>query len=273
MPRKKESVIYNVSDGQGGTCGRVLRALLTQFDGEEFKLAKRINVRTPERVRKIVAEAKAAQGIIFYTLVSEDTRQAIKECCKENNVDGIDLLGTPLRALHDFFHRKPRSKPGLLYETDRAYFDRIEAIDYTLKHDDGNRMHQLGKAHVVLAGVSRSSKSATCFFLAYEGIRAANVPLIAGQPPPEPLLKLDPKKVIGLHVNTARLRNVREVRVKAMGGDFLPSYLDKREVGREVNAAKRMMDEHGWQAIDASYMAIEEIAKEVIRLRGLDRRR
>lgn len=273
MPRKKESVIYNVSDGQGGTCGRVLRALLTQFDGEEYKVFKRINVRTPDRVRKIVAEAKEAQGIIFYTLVSEDTRQTIEECCKDSGVDGVDLLGTPLRALHDFFHRKPRSQPGLLYETDRAYFDRIDAIDYTLKHDDGNRMHQLDRAHVVLVGVSRSSKSATCFFLAYEGIRAANVPLIAGQPLPEPLLKLDPKKVIGLHVNTARLCNVREVRVKAMGGEYLPSYVDKREVGREVNEAKRMMDAQGWQTINASHMAIEEIAKAVIGLRELKKRR
>jgi [pyruvate, water dikinase]-phosphate phosphotransferase / [pyruvate, water dikinase] kinase len=269
MAKRDVPRIYIISDGRGGTCEHLVQAILTQFEGEDYSLVRKANVRTAARVTKIVAEASSFQAIIFYTLVSTATREAMKTSCEKMQVPRADLFGTPLLALHDLFHRKPRSKPGLLYEQDRGHFDRLDAIDYTLKHDDGSRSHELNRAHVVLAGVSRASKSSTCFFLAYEGIRAANVPLIPNQPVPPALLKLDPKKVIGLHINALRLRNVREVRVKTFGGEFLEDYLDKREVAHEVIAAKKLMDEHGWRSIDTSYMAIEEIAKAVIKLAEL----
>jgi hypothetical protein len=145
----------------------------------------------------------------------------------------------------------------------------MTAYDYTLLHDDGQRPHELSRADVVLVGVSRASKSSTCFFLAFQGVRAANVPLVPGVPPPPQLLKLPANRVIGLRVNLDRLTAVREARAQDLGLRGGEAYLDRHAVSREVIAANRLMDKQGWHSVDVSYLAIEEIAKEVMRLRKL----
>jgi hypothetical protein len=127
----------------------------------------------------------------------------------------------------------------------------------------------LDEADVVVVGVSRSSKSSTCFYLAYAGIRAANVPLVPGVPAPPQLLGLNPQKVIGLRINVMRLRTVREARGVRLGLDPTHDYVDKREIAREVLEANKMMDKNGWRSIDVSYIAVEETAREVMALRGL----
>ena len=179
------------------------------------------------------------------------------------------MLGPAFSALHDLFKRAPRAKPGLLYASNREKFDRQVAIEYTLKHDDGQRSQDLEQADVVLVGVSRVSKSSTCFYLAYEGIKAANVPLLPGARPSAELLDLDPDKVIGLRVNIRRLMTVREARAPDMGLDGESPYLEKMAIAREVIEANRWMERRGWRSFNASYLAIEEIAKEVMRLREL----
>ncbi len=271
MERLTPPTIYVVSDGRGETGAQVVDAALVQFKGHENLLIRRGNIRSPEAVRTIVEEANAANAIIFYTLVSEDTRHAMKEISEILLVPAVDILGPAFSALHDLFKSAPQSTPGLLYESDRERFDRIAAIDYTLKHDDGQRPRELDGADVVIVGVSRASKTSTCFYLAYAGIRAANVPLLPDIKPPPQLLGLDPEKVVGLRVNVMRLRTLREARVQSMHMGRIESYLDKREIAREVREANRLMDEHGWQNIDASYKAIEEIAKEIMVMRGLKR--
>jgi regulator of PEP synthase PpsR (kinase-PPPase family) len=182
----------------------------------------------------------------------------------------VDLLGPAFLALRDLFKRAPGGTPGLLVASDLAYFRRLDAIDYTLKHDDGQRPHELASADVVLVGVSRASKSSTCFFLAYQGIRAANVPLIPGLDPPAQLLQVEPSKVIGLRINVMRLQTVREARAMAIGMSQDDDYLDKRAVARELREANQMMDRYGWRSIDVSYRAVEEIAREIIQLGDLD---
>ncbi len=269
MKESQTPTIFIVSDGRGETCTQLVNAALVQFKDQRNRLVRKANVRNPGSVGEIVAEAAGAHAIIFYTLVSESTRAAMKEASERLLVPTVDVLGPAFSALHDLFKSAPQSTPGLLYDSDRERFDRIEAIDYTLKHDDGQRPHELADADVVLAGVSRTSKSSTCFFLAYEGIRAANVPLFADIPPPPQLLMLDPKKVIGLRVNVLRLRTIREARLQTMKMGAIDKYVDKREIAREVREANRLMDQHGWRSIDASYRAIEEIAKTVITLCGL----
>lgn len=271
MPRRKRLRIYIVSDGRGETCSQLVRAALVQFEGQQYKMVRKANVRTTRRVETIVRNAAADNAIIFYTLVSDDTRNTIKESAKRQLVPVVDLLGPSFSALHDLFHRRRLARPGRLYELDRAHFDRVAAIDYTLKHDDGQRPHELSGADVVLVGVSRASKSTTCFYLAYEGIRGANVPLFPNIPPPDELLKLPPEKVIGLRINTMRLRTVREARAESFSTGALDDYLDKRQIAQEVREAHRLMDDQGWRTIDVSYKAIEEIAKQVMRLRGFSK--
>jgi regulator of PEP synthase PpsR (kinase-PPPase family) len=265
---KRAPQVFIVSDGRGETCTQVLNAALVQFEQQRHDLQRRSEVRTPEQVEKVVREAAARHAVILYTLVGDETRKAMVEFSNQLLVPAVDVLGPVLSSLHDLFKRAPGSTPGLLYASNREQFDRHDAIDYTLKHDDGQRPDELDQADVVLVGVSRASKSTTCFYLAYQGKRAANVPLIPGVPPLPQLLRLDPSKVVGLRVNVMRLMTVREARAYNMGLPPSDAYVDKAAIAREVIEANRVMERHRWRSLDASYMAIEEIAREVLKLVG-----
>jgi len=266
MPPRKPPCVFVVSDGRGETAQQLLKAAAVQFEGMRYRTQRRANVRTVEQVQSIVQEAAKAKAVIFYTLVSDEVRKAMRRSTRQRHVASVDILGQAFTALHDLFHRDRGATPGLLYASERERIDRMNAIDYTLKHDDGQRPRELGAADVVLVGVSRASKSTTCFYLASEGVRAANVPLIPGIDAPRKLLALPKQKVIGLRINLTRLMAVREGRAHGLGLGFSDSYLDKRSIGLELAAANRLMEQHGWRAIDASYLAVEEIAHEVMRL-------
>ncbi len=266
MARRKTPTVFVVSDGRGDTAMRLLTAAAVQFEDVRYNATLRPGVRTPERAAAVVRQASRASAVIFYTLVSEDVRKSLRATARELHVSSVDILGPAFTALHDLFHRRRGSTPGLLYEVDRERIDRMDAIDYTLKHDDGQRPQELAAADVVLVGVSRASKSTTCFYLAYEGIRAANVPLIPDIPPPSQLLSLPSNKVVGLRMQLNRLLTVREGRAAHLRIDYEHAYLEKRTVGREIISASRLMDQHGWRSVDASYLAVEEIAREVMRL-------
>jgi regulator of PEP synthase PpsR (kinase-PPPase family) len=246
-----------------------VKASLVQFEGQRYRTIRRAEVRSIKQVEQIVRKAADTHAVIFYTLVAEETRQAMVRASRDLAVPTVDILGPAFSALHDLFKRAPGRTPGLFYTSEREQFDRHEAIDYTLKHDDGQRPHELNEADVVLVGVSRASKSSTCFYLAYEGVQAANVPLIPGVDPLPQLLDLRPEKVVGLRINVMRLMTVREARSYNMGLSPSDSYIDKPAIAREVIEANRMMERHGWRSFDASYLAIEEIAREVMKMRGL----
>lgn len=261
-------VIYVVSDGRGETCTQWLRAALVQFAGEEFSLINWSEVRMPRQVIEIVAKAAANNATIFYTLVSPQTRETMISESEKKLVPTVDVLGPAFSALHDLFQTDPTAKPGLFYASDRERFDRQAAIDFTLKHDDGQRPFELGQADIIIVGVSRSSKSTTCFYLAYQGIKAANVPLVPGTPLLPDLLKIDPSRVIGLRMNVSRLVTVRQARTVHLGGGHMEYYVDKRALAMEVAQANQIMAQHKWASFDASYMAVEEIARKAMRLRG-----
>lgn len=273
MARTRTPAILIVSDGRGETASQVLKAAAVQFEGQRYRETRRAGIRTPEEVERIVSEAAKSGAVIFYTLVGEETRRAMRKTSGRRLVPTVDVLGPAFSALNDQFKRKRGATPGLLYALERDRLDRMTAFDYTQTHDDGQRPHELSRADVVLVGVSRASKSSTCFFLAFEGIRAANVPLVPSIPPPAQLLRLPRNRVIGLRVNVDRLIAVREARAQDLGMRGAEAYLDRRAIAAEVIAANRLMDQHGWHSIDVSYLAIEEIATEVMRLRRLRGRR
>ena len=269
MVGKPWPTIFIMSDGRGDTGAQVVRAALIQFEEPRHRIERHANIRTAAGVRKVIARAADIHAVVFYTLVGDKTRKAILEASARQLVPIVDVLGPAFSALHDLFKRRRKATPGLLYALERERLDRYEAIDFTLQHDDGRRLQQLDQADVVLVGVSRVAKSSTCFFLAYEGIKAANVPLLPDQTPPPELLALDPAKVIGLRVNVMRLMTVREVRGSNIGLTDSHPYLNREALKHEVLDANRQMRRHGWQSFDASYMAIEETARCVISLRGL----
>lgn len=263
MAMDKARVIYLVSDGTCRTCEQVVQSVLVQFENISFRLVRKANVRRAATVTKIIEEAAADRAIVFYTLVVEEARQAVKQAAQQQLVPTVDILGPALVGLYDLFQRSPRATPGALYKSNQEYYDRIDAIEYTLAHDDGCRIQELGDADVVLVGVSRSAKSTTCFYLAYSGIRAANVPLFPDAEPDPELKKLDPRRVIGLLVNPHRLRTIREARLQGWGMDLSSDYAHPLEIARELRGAADQMARHGWRTIDVSYKAIEEVAREI----------
>ena len=264
--------LFVVSDGRGDTGAALLHAALVQFPNQRYVVVREADVLTRERVEAIVEAAAQVHGVIFYTLVGDETRRAIRQAAASRAVPVVDVLGPAMSALHDLFKRDPKAEPGLLYASEREDFDRHAAIDFTLKHDDGRRPDGLAEADVVLVGVSRSAKSSTCFYLAYQGVKAANVPLVPGQPLPPELARLPVDRVIGLWINASRLIALREARVHTLGVRQGGDYTDLEAVKQEVRAAHRLMADHGWHVIDVSYLAVEETAREIMRLRGLPER-
>jgi regulator of PEP synthase PpsR (kinase-PPPase family) len=258
--------IYLISDGTCRTLDHVVKAALVQFDYVSVQLVRKANVRRPETVRNLIEKAAEEHALVFYTLVSDQARRVIHEAAREHMVPVVDVIGPAMSAIYDMSARAPRAKPGILYNSDKDHFDRIDAVEYTLHHDDGLAVQELGDADVVLVGVSRCCKSTTCFYLGYSGVRAANVPLFADSDPPPELLKLDPRRVIGLTTNPHRLRSIREARMRGWGMDLHDDYGSRGNIAKELRAANKLMTRHGWRCVDVSYKAIEEVAREVIKL-------
>lgn len=263
-----EQTIFIVSDGRGGTANALVRAALVQFPGQSFQLVVRSDVRTPDEVKHIVDEAARRRAVIFYTLVQGETRVAMEKGHCEAAVPVIDLLGPTLSGLHDLFLERPGEMPGLLYERERERIDRVEAVNFAMTHDDGQRIDELSNADVVLVGVSRSHKSSTCVFLAMGGVKAANVPLFADRSVPPELTALDPSRVIGLTIRPSHLLAIRRHRAADLGFDSTNPYLSEEEVKFEQRVTNSVIVERGWRTILVSYRAIEEIAKEIMRLIG-----
>jgi regulator of PEP synthase PpsR (kinase-PPPase family) len=192
MTDKEPRTIYLLSDGTCRTCEAVVKAVLVQFDDTDVRVVRKANVRRPETVTELVRKAADEHAVVFYTLVYDKARAAIQETARELMVPTVDLLEPVMVALFDLFKHTPRRQPGILYKSNQDYYDRLDAVEFTIHHDDGLRIHELGEADIVLVGVSRASKSTTCFYLAYSGVRAANVPLFADQDVPPELLGIEP---------------------------------------------------------------------------------
>ncbi len=269
MAKEKQSKkgplkVFIVTGGTGRTCKNVLRAALAQFENANIEQILNAGVLEVPRVREIIKEAAQTGGVVFHSFVETKIREAIFAETQKHHVPAVDVLGPTLALLEDHLHETPRRQPGLSYQLSKAQFDRIDAVDFTLEHDDGCGLHSLDEADVVLVGVSRVSKSVTCFYLSYRGIRAANVPLVPGHDPPAELLKVDPDKVIGLTMNPNRLSSVREARIELMGRGPFGEYGDRRAITAELRAGNELMEKFGWRTIDVSYKSTEEVAKEVL---------
>jgi regulator of PEP synthase PpsR (kinase-PPPase family) len=271
MGRKKSKAplpIIILSGGKGYTGDAVVRSALAQFDSPAVEVIHKTDVRGEKAALKAVRDAADKRAIICHTLVEPDVRDAVQVEAERLSVPLVDVLGPVLRLLGDHLESRPQNVPGRSYELQRDQFDRFKAVDFTLSHDDGAHLWDLDRADVVLVGVSRSCKSVTCFFLAYRGIRAANVPLIVDQEPPEELTRLDPAKVIALTMNPHRLQKVRDVRASHFADGVLDAYIDSSEISRELRHANALIAKHGWRSLDVSYQGIEEVAKEVLKMLG-----
>ena len=260
--------IFAASDATGTTAERVLRAALTQFDAPQITVKRYGGVRTVGDIGEIVHEAALKQGFIVHTFVSEELRQVILKEGRVHNVTTIDLMGPLLARLADLVATPPRSEPGLFDPFDPSYLKRIEAIDFTVHHDDGQNFHELDQAEIVLIGVSRTSKTPLSFYLGYRGWKVANVPIVLDLEPPKELFFLPRGRVVGLTVQSERLSGLRKVRVERLG-TFGKDYADLEHIHHEMDYAYRIFERRrDWPLVDVTTKSIEETAAEVVALLG-----
>jgi regulator of PEP synthase PpsR (kinase-PPPase family) len=259
--------IFILSDGTGTTGEMVVQAALTQFQDSHTTLHRVGQVRDAAQVEKTIKRARGMRGIVVYTSVMPQVRRAILTEGRRYAVPTIDVLGPILGRLTELLELSPSAQPGLFKGLDQAYFERIEAIDFAIKHDDGMRPTDLPRADLVLVGVSRTSKTPVSIYLSYRGWRVANVPIVLDSNLPEQIYGLDVGRVIGLTMRPERLQLVRRARADEYKMD-LPSYTDLETIKREVRHSERLFREHGWQSFDVTLRSIEEVSAAIQELIG-----
>ncbi|HDD24951.1 MAG TPA: kinase/pyrophosphorylase [Chloroflexi bacterium] len=263
--------VFVVSDGTGATAEQVLQAALTQFSHADVIVERRPEIRTEAQIQEVVAEAARSHGFIIHTLVSDRLREVIFHTGRTYNVETIDLMGPLLARLSDQLGTSPAEHPGIFRQLNDEYFRRIETMEFALRHDDGQRIHELEKAEIVLVGVSRTFKTPLSIYLAFRGWFTANVPIVPAVRPPAALFSLPPGKVCGLTMDPLHLAKLRQIRETYLGG-AVGDYADPESVRREVEYALSIFrGQRDWPVVDVTNKPIEETAAEI--LASLGRRR
>ena len=264
-PRAK--YIWVISDGSGSTAERVLQASLVQFGHENVVVERIPDVRTKKQMKDIIERASKQKGFIAYTLVSTKLRKEIATRSNEYNVPTVDLLGPLLTSLSNFLASSPEAKPGLLDELDHNYFKRIDAVGFAVKHDDGQRLEDLPKADVVIAGVSRTSKTPLSMYLAYnKGLLVANVPIILGLDTSSEFFRISQRKIVGLTIRPDLLISLRQTRLAQLAHADI-NYGDAKHVIDELKYSHEIFRKNPkWSVIDITGKAIEEVANVVCSL-------
>jgi regulator of PEP synthase PpsR (kinase-PPPase family) len=265
--------IFIVSDATGETAEKMVQAGLLQFSEERALVTRYGRIRTETQIREILTEAAQNRALVIYTLVSDTLRCFVEKETARIQVDSVDLLGSMILKLRSFLHREPTQKPGLLHQMNKLYFSRIEAIEYTVRHDDGQSPNELDQAEIVIVGVSRVSKTPLSIYLAQEGWRVANLPIVIGMGLPEKLFQIPQDRIIGLTIQPHRLVEIRRSRLQRLGIKD-SSYTASDSVQRELRYALEIFQNHpSWKVIDVTGKSIEETASEILdRLFGKERR-
>lgn len=258
--------LYLFSDATGETVERVVRAVTSQFKDVAIKLHRFGRLRTEADIHQAVAEAAREPGIILYTLVNADLARYLAEEVEAHGLDAMDLLSPLLYKLADFLGISPQQEPGLLHQINPAYHKRVEAVNFTVKQDDGQELRNLHKADIVLVGVSRSSKTPLSMYLAHKGYKVANVPLVKDIPPPRELDEISQKKIVGLMIEAKRLVELRAARLRNLRQSPRGSYADYERVEEELEACRQIYRRHPeWFILDVTNKSVEEAAAEILK--------
>jgi regulator of PEP synthase PpsR (kinase-PPPase family) len=255
--------IHVISDSLGETGETVALAAVSQFQPNAFRIERLPKVTSPADLRELVMRHCGGDCIFFYTLVNRDLRDEMLRLV-QGGVNGVDLLGPAVARLAEVTGVQPTGEAGRLRRTDEGYFDRIEAMEFAVKHDDGRNVEGLLEADIVLLGVSRSSKTPISMYLAFKGWRVANVPLAPGMKPPVEIFTLDPRKVFGLVTSVDVLLAIRRERMKELGG-WVPGYAEREAIETELADARAVMRRIGCLVVHTDNRAVEESAQEILR--------
>src|SRR5688572_31396973 len=258
--------LHLLSDSTGETLEMIAKAALAQFDDAEVIRHFWPMVRSLQHLDRIVEDLAANPGLVLYTLVNDESRRRLEERCRALGLPHVAPLDSVNAALEDRLGVEAKARPGRQHAMDDAYFARVDAIQFTIAHDDGIAWEDWEEADIVLAGVSRSSKTPTSIYLANRGYKVANIPIVIESPPPPALFGLRRPLVVGLTTAPERLIQVRRNRLLSLNQTPETAYVDIEKVRREVQFARRMFADNGWPVIDVTRRSIEETAAAVINL-------
>lgn len=257
---KRHSVIYLVSDSVGETAEAVAKATIRQFDAHETRIKRYGHVLSGSEIRSIVEEASKQGGFITYTLVQPELRDIMREEAIRLGVRAVDIMGPMMQAFMDSFDGSPNRKPGMLHRLDEAYFKRVEAIEFTVRCDDGRDPRALLEADIILIGVSRTSKTPLSIFLAHKGYKVANLPLMPEVKPPLELYRVTRGLIAGLTMVPEQMLKIRHERLRTLGLSPGAKYAEVERIQEELAYAHSIMDRLRCVKIDVTDKAIEETA-------------
>jgi len=263
--------LHLVSDATGETVTAVARAALVQFEQAEPIEHLWTLVRTRGQLMRVVERIAEFPGLVMFTMVDHVLRELLIEECRRRQIVSVSVLDPVLAALATYLGAESSERPGGQHTLNAEYFQRIDAMQYCMSHDDGQNIEHLNEADVVLVGVSRTSKTPTCIYLANRGIKSGNVPIVPKLPLPPVLECLDGPMVVGLTASPERLVQIRRNRLLSLKADAETDYVDMVAVQEETASARRLFARHGWPVIDVTRRSIEETAAAVMTL--LARRR
>ncbi len=263
----KDLILYIVSDSVGETGEQVARAAVSQFAQASYELRRFPHINDLVSLKEIVEEAKKYNGIIFYTLVSETLRHGMEQLSDDFDVAVVDILGAPIRSIEDALNTDPSCEVGGLRKLDARYFRRVAAMEFAVQYDDGKDPQGFVEADLVILGVSRTSKTPVCMYLANKNIKAANLPIVPETPIPEVIYELPREKVFGLTIDPNSLIEIRTQRLKTMGAvGHSSNYAKIDRLLDELDFAKKLYRRIGCRVLDVTNKAIEETAGNILEI-------
>ena len=258
--------LHLVSDSTGETLITVARAVVAQYEGVAAIEHVYPLVRSNTQLERVISEIETAPGIVLYTLVEQDLAHRLEEVCRATGSPHLSVLEPVHALLSSYLGTHSTARPGAQHMLNAEYFKRIDAMNFTLLHDDGHLPHDLDEADVILVGVSRTSKTPTAVYLANRGLKTANIPLVPGVPPPAVLEAARKALIVGLVATPERIVQIRQNRLLSLNADDDTSYVDRDAVAEELAASRRLFARNGWPVIDVTRRSIEETAAAIIDL-------
>ena len=263
MAAADRAAVYILSDSLGETADAVAKAALSQFDEEAFHVVRLPRIASRGQLQGVVHGAAHERCVFLYTLAERRLRDEMAAMSRELDILAIDILGPVVSTLELLSGFQPEWEPGLVHRVDRGYFDRIEALEFSVKHDDGRAAEELAQAELVLIGVSRSSKTPIAMYLAFKGYKAANVPLVPGVAPPAELFELDRRRIFGLTTSADLLVDIRGKRFSDIG-TYAQDYFDREHIEQELDESRALMRQLGCIVVSTEGRAVEETAQEIL---------
>ena len=266
--------LHLISDATGETLINVGRAAAAQYDSAQAREHIYTMVRSEKDIAQVVQDIEASPGIVLYTLIEPDHAAMLEERCRELGVPALSVLDPILSLFQTYLGAKSAQRAGAQHALDTEYFRRIDALNFTLSHDDGQMSDDLEEADVVILGISRTSKTPTSIYLANRGVKAANIPLVPDVPLPDVIEKMTDAFIVGLIASPDRIVQIRQHRLLSINAESKDTaYIDKHAVAEEIAQTRRLCARRGWPIIDVTRRSIEETAAAILTLYGAHKAR